>query len=159
MKNPKAEINPGDVYERLTIIKELKKKNYNRQFLCRCECGKETIVDSSKLLSGNTKSCGCLKIEMVTKKNTNHGMTGTKIHSLWSSMKQRCMNENDKAYKNYGGRGIEVCEEWIDFETFYKWASNNGYEEGLMLERIDNDGDYCPDNCKWVSRKEQNNNN
>ena len=158
MKNPKAKIVAGDSFGRLTIIKELEKENYNRQFLCKCDCGNETQVDSSKLLSGNTKSCGCLKSELLTKNNKTHGMSGTKIYSVWESMKQRCLNKNDKSYSNYGDRGIKICKEWLEFEPFYEWAIENGYREGLMIDRVDNDGNYEPDNCQWVKRKTQNNN-
>lgn len=86
-----------------------------------------------------------------------HGMSNTRIYQSWSSMKKRCLNTNDPAYKDYGGRGIKVCEEWLDFEKFYQ-DMKNGYDDRLMLDRIDNDGGYCPKNCRWATRTKQNNN-
>ena len=87
-----------------------------------------------------------------------HGLYHTKLHGVWNNMKQRCVNPNHVAYHNYGGRGINVCKEWSEFLPFYTWCMGNGYREGLTLDRIDNDGDYCPDNCRFVDRITQNNN-
>lgn len=89
---------------------------------------------------------------------TVHGMNKTKLHRVWSQMKQRCFNENDKAYCRYGARGISVCDEWVEFIPFHDWAMSNGYEEGLTIDRINNDGDYCHNNCRWVDHKAQNRN-
>jgi hypothetical protein len=136
-------------------------KNGNVLWKCKCECGNYTVVNSSSLKTGNTKSCGCIlnkRLENFGELQKKHGMSDTKIYKVWSSMKQRCLNENDKAYKNYGGRGITVCNEWHEFEPFYEWAVNNGYKEGLTLERVDNDGDYCPKNCTWITKSKQSSN-
>lgn len=103
-------------------------------------------------------SCGCLRKELVRKKNLVHGKTGTPLHRVWCQMKQRCDNKSDKAYKNYGGRGIGVCEEWGEFEVFYQWSIQNGYRKGLTLERNDVNGDYGPENCSWIPFKEQSKN-
>lgn len=94
----------------------------------------------------------------VSHKNYKHGLTNTKLYSVWSGMKNRCLNKKQSSYKNYGGRGIKFCDEWLDFMNFYNWAINNGYKEDLQLDRIDNDGDYCPENCRWVSQRFQINN-
>lgn len=122
---------------------------------CRCECGNETLVPTYRLTSGQTKSCGCKKYESHNKK---HGMTKTDIHNKWVQMRQRCNQKNCKAYKDYGAKGIRVCDEWNDFEPFWKWSIENGYCYGLSLDRIDNSKGYSPENCRWVEWKEQCNN-
>lgn len=136
-------------------------KNGNVLWKCKCECGNYTVVDSGSLKTGNTKSCGCMRnkrLENFGELQKKHGMYDTKIYKVWSAMKQRCLNKNDKAYKNYGERGISVCKEWLDFEPFYEWAVNNGYKKGLTLERIDNNGNYCPKNCTWIPKGKQSSN-
>ena len=152
----------GDKFGRLICLEDVgRNKNGNVLWKCECECGNYAVVDSSSLKTGNTKSCGCLQKEIqedFIKSNQDHGMCNTKIYKVWSSMKQRCLNLNDKAYKNYGGRGITFCREWEDFEPFYEWAINNGYQEGLTLERIDNNGNYCSQNCMWITKSKQSSN-
>lgn len=104
-------------------------------------------------MSGDIKSCGCLRKEVTSKLNKKHGQAGTRLHHIWIGMKQRCSNPKHKSYADYGGRGIKVCAEWEDFKNFYGWAINNGYQDGLEIDRIDNNEDYRPDNCRWVTRK------
>lgn len=120
----------------------------NAHWNCVCDCGKLTTVRGSSLRSGYIKSCGCSR--------TTHGMTGTPTYTSWDHMKRRCYNQNDPNYSDYGGRGIKVCDSWLKFESFYKDMGN--IPEGLTIGRTDNNKSYCPDNCKWVTRKEQSRN-
>lgn len=120
---------------------------------CVCECGKEKLVQSSLLKNGNTRSCGHWKSEFL-KARATHGEYGSKLYRVWNGMLQRCTNPNAKAYPNYGGRGIVVCEEWKNFVAFRN-DMGPSYQEGLTLDRIDNDGPYNKGNCKWSTRSEQ----
>lgn len=145
-------------YGKLNPIKECdpkkigKQKRKTRYFLCKCDCGKFKEVSFSHLNSGKTKSCGCSK---TNKHFIKHGLTNHKLYGVWSSMKQRCYDENKDRYKDWGGRGIKVCSIWkIDFLSFYNWAVNNGYYDGLQIDRIDNNGNYSPKNCHFVTAKE-----
>lgn len=117
------------------------------KWLCLCECGSLKKVSGSTLRNKTSTNCGC--------KNIKHGCEGTKIYRLWSYMKERCYSENHKSYKNYGGRGIKVCDEWLEAKTFIEWCFKNGYEEGLSLDRIDVNGNYEPNNCRFITIKEQ----
>lgn len=151
----------GKRFGRLVVIADdEKQKSSNRYFVCRCDCGNVTKpIFGSSLTLGRTRSCGCIHKEGLTQRNTVHGKRNTKLYGVWSVMKQRCTNPNNHKYKDYGGRGITVCEEWLNsFETFYLWAVANGYAEGLSIDRIDNDGNYCPENCRWTTMKEQRHN-
>lgn len=144
----------GQRFGRLTVVERAEVNKKRSHWLCICDCGNQTIVLGSLLMNGNTKSCGCGKYI-----HPGQGLRGTPLYSTWYGMKQRCYYKKAIKYKNYGGRGIQVCDEWRnDPKAFCDWAIANGWEKGLSLDRIDNDGNYEPANCRWISQKEQCNN-
>lgn len=122
---------------------------------CVCSCGTERYVRSSRLLSGESLSCGCYRLEQLASQKTTHGMTDTRLYGVWHGMKNRCLTKSATSYAMYGGTGITVCDEWVSsFEVFHEWAMQNGYEPGLNIDRIDGSGPYAPSNCRWVTSKE-----
>jgi len=146
----------GKRFNRLVVLKRVENGNgFKSRWKCLCDCGNETIVAGTNLKTGEVKSCGCLK---HLQRDTHH-LSGTRLYSIWNAMKNRCYLKTHSAYSYYGGRGITVCDEWkTDFESFYKWAINNGYSESLTIDRVDNNKSYCPDNCRWVPQEVQVNN-
>ncbi len=126
---------------------------------CKCDCGNICLVRQNRLVHGRTRSCGCLRKDSNIQNKTTHGMSKTSLYNAWNSMKRRCYCVTDHNFKRYGERGIIVCDEWKNsFENFKNWALSNGYKKGLSLDRIDNDGNYSPNNCRWVTTRVQNNN-
>lgn len=151
----------GQRFGRLVAISVSGKNKYgNLIWLCECDCGNKHNVPSGKLVQGKSKSCGCLARETHTRLLERHGITtGGKPRTfiIWNGMKARCYNPNATSYKSYGARGISICDEWLGengFENFHNWAISNGYDDGLEIDRIDNDGNYEPDNCQWVTKHE-----
>lgn len=145
----------------LTVIKRApNNKTGKSRWLCLCDCGTKKIILADSLKSHKTISCGCYR-QKVCGKNAiiKHGKTNTRLFNIWSSMKARCYRSTVKCYKDYGGRGIRVCDEWVhDFQSFYQWSMENGYADDLTIDRINVNGNYEPANCQWATYQQQENN-
>lgn len=150
----------GERFGRLTVIVDGGvSKNHETLAVCKCDCGNEKTISYSKLLSGQTRSCKCIQGELRRKMHTVHGGHGTKLYRVWTNMRIRCLSKKHLNYKHYGGRGITIFEGWVnDYLSFKEWAESNGYQDGLEIDRIDVDGHYTPENCRWVTDKENSNN-
>lgn len=146
----------GKKFGRLTVLKIDKKVRRSYYWLCKCDCGTLKSIKGSHLKDGKIVSCGCYQKELATILGTKHGMSKHKLSKVFDTMKDRCYNPNNKSYKNYGERGIKICEEWLnDNKKFFEWSLNNGYEEGLSIDRINVNDNYCPENCRWVNQSQQ----
>lgn len=154
----------GMKFGRLTVIEKVDHNKCGQwRWRCKCECGNETVVDGPSLTRGLTTSCGCRSKEVSAdncrKSFTKHHETGTRLYRIWSGMKKRCYNKNNRDYFLYGARGITICDEWRNsYEAFRDWALANGYHDKLSIDRIDNDQGYYPRNCRWATPKSQANN-
>ena len=149
VKDESPKLQPGTRFGRLVVVEAAKTVQKVKMSLCKCDCGSIVSVRNCHLLSGHTRSCGCLARE-AKPKNPNK-MSGTPLYKVWDGMKYRCYSPNAPQYHNYGSRGITMCDEWHkSYRAFRDWAISNGYQPGLSLDRIDNDGNYEPSNCRWT---------
>lgn len=148
----------GQRFGRLTVARSTdQRERRNVVYECSCDCGNACYISSRNLLSGHTTSCGCRQKETQMKKK--HGESTTRLYGIWRNMKYRCQNVKSKDFANYGGRGISVCSEWkSSYEAFRDWALANGYQECLSIDRIDPNGNYCPENCRWITMEAQHGN-
>lgn len=139
----------GQRFDRLSVVARVESKNHNARWLCRCDCGSETVVASTKLVSGNTRSCGCLQRD----RTRTHGKSRTRTYRIWMHMRQRCENPRSDSWARYGGRGITVCDRWRDFTAFFEDMGEA--PAGHSLDRIDVNGNYEPGNCRWATSRQQ----
>lgn len=147
----------GKKYNMLEVIKRVPNNNLNKaMWLCKCDCGKTKEIIGSRLYTGKTKSCGCLTVEKTIQRSTKHGLSHSRLDSIYQNMLSRCTNSSNKDFKYYGARGINIYDEWLnDRAAFFMWVISNGYSDKLTIDRIDNDGNYEPSNCRWVDMKTQ----
>lgn len=148
-------------FGRLVVIRRVDNSSGGEtRWLCKCDCGNTKIVKGNHLREGATKSCGCLEAENRSKVNRTHGGANTRLYKVWLGIRKRCLNPNEPAFHNYGGRGITVCKEWSDYSVFREWALKSGYDENAprgkcTIDRINVNGNYEPSNCRWVDMKIQ----
>lgn len=156
---PKVEIQNGQQFGRLTVVYNQGFTDGFIRYMCKCECGTMKVVPKYRLLTGNTKSCGCLRRAVTGNMMKTHNMSKSRLNRIWRAMKYRCNSPNCTDHAIYYDRGITVCDEWKnDFMSFYSWAMTNGYNDNLSIDRIDNEKGYEPNNCRWATVKEQRNN-
>lgn len=145
----------GQQFGRLEVIEIVATKK-RRMVRCRCACGGEGLFPPYNLKSGRSRSCGCLRSDVTTRRNTRHGHSGSPLYKVWAEMIQRCTNRSHSRWPDYGGRGITVCERWMDFANFF--ADMGERPDDLSIDRINNDGNYEPGNCRWATHSQQNRN-
>ena len=161
VKGVKYKVSVGDVFHYYKINRLYRDKNKNSKIYvnCTCICGNSKDVLLYSILGGNTKSCGCYNSRLTKERNTKHSLASRekrdRLYNIWLDMRKRCYTQTSKSYVNYGGRGIKVCDEWDDYLSFRSWALNNKYNDKLSLDRINVNGNYEPDNCRWADNYTQ----
>jgi hypothetical protein len=146
----------GNRFEKLIVLEDGFKKGKDIYCYVKCDCGNNFYVRKACLKNKNTRSCGCIHREQLIDRNTSHMMSNSRIYIIYRGIMGRCYNKSNTAYVNYGGIGIIMCDEWIkSFDVFYEWAINNGYSDGMSIERVNVNGNYCPENCTWIPKHEQ----
>lgn len=154
----------GERFGRYVVLREVERAGRARRFLCRCDCGTEKVVRLNHLRRGTIRSCGCLAKDRIRETKTTHGMfvgardingRRTRLYTIWMNMRRRCSSPVSDPGRRYVGRGIQVCHEWQDFATFRDWSLAHGYRDDLTIDRIDNDGNYEPSNCRWIPLADQ----
>ena len=153
VKMPKRLDLKGHKFNMLTVLEFYDVQNGMSRWKCKCDCGKEIVAYGRNLKSGNTMSCGCYWESRKHEHGLKHGESKTRLYQIWCDMKDRCYNPNNVAYKYYGGKGVIICEEWLDYSNFSAWAKSNGYSDNLTIDRINGNKNYVADNCRWISRK------
>ena len=157
---PKEDLSKPILIEDLGMMYSTESSKRKRRFgMYKCGlCGTNFKANTYDIKSKNTKSCGCYKKRIVSETHKTHGLIGTRLYNIWGNIKSRILNSKNKDYTDYGGRGITICDEWLDVQNFYNWAMSNGYSDELSIDRIDNDGGYSPENCRWTTLTIQNRN-
>ena len=149
----------GQRFGRLTVLRRAENRGRRVYWFCACDCGETREILGQNLRNGRVTSCGCWNREKAAlrmKQNkTTHGLSKTRLYKIWIKMRERCEAKDERRFRLYSGRGIRVCSEWSDFLAFKNWAESHGYREDLELDRINNDGNYCPENCRWTTRTVQ----
>jgi hypothetical protein len=149
----------GMTFGDLTVIRQVEFNSKNAKWECVCSCGKTIVTLGQRLRIGRSRSCGCKRYVHIAEKLVTHGQRYTRLYGIWNGMKNRCNNPKTENYKNYGGKGVRVCQEWSeDFTIFRDWALGHGYNEDKSIDRINSNGHYEPSNCRWITMKQQQNN-